>query len=77
MSTPPPQKVLADLWRAAGQPEAGLDAITLTGAEPALPSSFAVGTVTQATVLQLPATAVGSNVPQPLTYVPLPTTISQ
>ena len=49
MSTPPPQKVLADLWRAAGQPEAGLDAITLTGAEPALPSSFAVGTVAQAT----------------------------
>ena len=31
----------------------------------------------QATVLQLPATAVGSNVPPPLTYVPLPTTISQ
>ena len=26
----------------------------------------------QATVLQLPATAVGSNVPQPLTYVLLP-----
>ena len=49
MSTPPPQKVLADLWRAAGQPEAGLEAITLTGTEPALPSSFAVGTVAQAT----------------------------
>ena len=31
----------------------------------------------QATVLQLPATAVGSKVPQPLTYVPFPTTISQ
>lgn len=31
----------------------------------------------QATVLQLPATAVGSMVPQPLTYVPFPTTISQ
>src|SRR5689334_19654077 len=49
MSPPPPQNVLADLWRAAGQPEAGLEAITLTGAEPALPSSFAVGTVAQAT----------------------------
>src|SRR5229473_8341361 len=49
MSPPPPQKVLADLWRAAGQPEAGLQAITLTGAEPALPSSFAIGTVAQAT----------------------------
>ena len=31
----------------------------------------------QATVLQLPATAVGSKLPQPLAYVPLPTTISQ
>jgi hypothetical protein len=31
----------------------------------------------EATVLQLPATAVGSKVPQPLTYVLLPTTISQ
>src|SRR5260221_13277470 len=49
MSPPPSQKVLADLWRAAGQPEAGLQAIALTGAEPALPSSFAVGTVAQAT----------------------------
>jgi len=49
MRAPPPQKVLADLWRAAGQPESGLEAITLTGTEPALPSSFAVGTVAQAT----------------------------
>src|SRR3954469_5883204 len=49
MSTPQPQKVLADLWRAAGQPENGLEPITLTGAEPALPSSFAIGTVAQAT----------------------------
>ena len=31
----------------------------------------------EGTVLQLPATAVGSMVPQPLTYVPFPTTISQ
>ena len=30
----------------------------------------------QATVLQLPATAVGSKLPQPLTRIPLPTTIS-
>jgi hypothetical protein len=30
----------------------------------------------QATVLQLPATAVGSKLPQPLAYVPLPTTIA-
>ena len=43
-------RVLADLWRAAGQPEAGLEAVTLTGAEPVLPSSFAIGTAAQATV---------------------------
>src|SRR3954452_10881765 len=49
MTPPAPNKVLAHLWRAAGQPEAGLEAITLAGAEPALPSSFAVGTVAQAT----------------------------
>src|SRR5476649_2453534 len=50
MSAPAVKDVLADLWRAAGQPPAGLEAITLTGAEPALPSSFAIGTVAQATV---------------------------
>jgi len=50
MSVPPTKKVLTDLWRAAGQPDAGLDAVALTGAEPALPSSFAVGTAAQATV---------------------------
>src|SRR3954468_580566 len=49
MSPPPVKNVLADLWHAAGQPEAGLEAITLTGAEPALPSSFAIGSVAQAT----------------------------
>ena len=38
---PSATKVLADLWRAAGQPDAALEAVTLTGAEPALPSSFA------------------------------------
>src|SRR6185436_19368624 len=50
MSPPAPRKILADLWRAAGQPEAGLEAVSLAGAEPALPSSFAVGTAAQATV---------------------------
>jgi crotonobetainyl-CoA:carnitine CoA-transferase CaiB-like acyl-CoA transferase len=38
------------LWRAAGQPDAALGSITLIGAEPALPSSFAVGTAAQASV---------------------------
>ncbi len=50
MSTRASKQVLAELWRAAGQPEAGLEAILLTGVEPALPSSFAVGTAAQATV---------------------------
>jgi hypothetical protein len=30
---------LRELWRGAGGDEAALDAVTLTGAEPALPSS--------------------------------------
>src|SRR5688500_5304621 len=50
MSTRSPIEVLADLWREAGQPEAALDAVTLTGAEPVLPSSFRVGTAAQATI---------------------------
>src|SRR6188768_1306660 len=50
MAVPSASNVLADLWRTAGQPEVGLEPITLTGAEPALPSSFALGTAAQATV---------------------------
>jgi crotonobetainyl-CoA:carnitine CoA-transferase CaiB-like acyl-CoA transferase len=50
MTAPNPKNVLAALWRAADQPEAALDAIEFTGAEPALPSSFAVGTAAQATI---------------------------
>src|SRR6266481_9356697 len=50
MTAPLSKNVLAALWRAAGQPEAALDSIELTGAEPVLPSSFAVGTAAQATV---------------------------
>ncbi len=42
--------ILADLWRAAGQPGDALDAVDLTGAEPVLPSSFAVGTLAQTTI---------------------------
>ena len=41
---------LATLWRLARQPEASLDAVTLTGSEPALPSSFAIGTAAQASI---------------------------
>jgi crotonobetainyl-CoA:carnitine CoA-transferase CaiB-like acyl-CoA transferase len=50
MTAPSTATLLADLWRTAGQPEVGLEPITLTGAEPALPSSFALGTAAQATV---------------------------
>jgi crotonobetainyl-CoA:carnitine CoA-transferase CaiB-like acyl-CoA transferase len=42
---------LADLWRLAGQADAPLDAVTLTGSEPTLPSSFAIGTAAQATIV--------------------------
>ncbi|MGN6459636.1 MAG: CoA transferase, partial [Pseudolabrys sp.] len=38
------------LWRAARLDPAALDHLTLTGAEPVLPSSFAVGTAMQASV---------------------------
>ena len=45
-----PQDALAGLWRHAAQPDAALEQIELTGAEPALPSSFAVGTAAQASI---------------------------
>lgn len=38
------------LWHDAAMPEEALGALTLTGAEPALPSSFAVGTAAQASI---------------------------
>jgi len=44
------QDVLAALWRSAGQPDAALEAVDLTGAEPVLPSTFAVGTAAQSTI---------------------------
>jgi len=50
MSAVSSKQILADLWRAAGQPAAALDSAALTGAEPVLPSSFAVGTAAQATI---------------------------
>ncbi len=50
MDYPVPRKILADLWHAAGHSADALDAVTLTGAEPVLPSSFAVGSAAQATV---------------------------
>ena len=50
MSLIDPKDALAALWSLARQPADALDAVTLTGGEPALPSSFAVGTAAQASV---------------------------
>src|ERR1700693_5672469 len=41
---------LAQLWQAASHPAEALSQIRLTGAEPVLPSSFAVGTAAQASI---------------------------
>ena len=45
-----PTKVLADVWRTAGQDGNALSEAEFIGAEPVLPSSFAVGTAAQATI---------------------------
>jgi crotonobetainyl-CoA:carnitine CoA-transferase CaiB-like acyl-CoA transferase len=50
MTIPDPKSVLAGLWRAAGRDDDALNEIELTGAEPVLPSSFAVATAAQATI---------------------------
>jgi crotonobetainyl-CoA:carnitine CoA-transferase CaiB-like acyl-CoA transferase len=50
MSSPGAKEALAALWRLAGQPDVALDAVTLTGSEPALPSSFAIGTAAQTSI---------------------------
>lgn len=42
--------VLRDLWLGLGGEAEALAAVTLTGSEPALPSSFAVGTAAQASI---------------------------
>lgn len=45
-----PRKVLEKLWAGHGHDPAALSAVELTGNEPVLPSSFAVGTAMQASV---------------------------
>lgn len=45
-----PQDALADLWGETGLDAAALHHITLTGDDPALPSSFRVGTAAQASI---------------------------
>ncbi len=49
-----PRDILANLWRLAGGDPSALDAVTLTGAEPILPSSFRV-----AAAAQVPIAAAG------------------
>jgi crotonobetainyl-CoA:carnitine CoA-transferase CaiB-like acyl-CoA transferase len=43
-------QVLSDLWAQAGLPAEALESARLTGADPVLPSSFAVGAAAQATI---------------------------
>jgi crotonobetainyl-CoA:carnitine CoA-transferase CaiB-like acyl-CoA transferase len=45
-----PREILADLWTSAGGEPAVLDAVTLTGEEPQLPSSFRVAAAAQTSV---------------------------
>src|SRR5947207_13101152 len=44
------REALAQLWNVARQPDEPLSRIRLTGTEPVLPSSFAVGTAAQASI---------------------------
>lgn len=46
----PADVVLAELWRSAGMAESALLQVRLTGSEPALASSFAVGTAAQCSI---------------------------
>jgi len=50
MPAPDARNVLAGLWRSAGHDASALSQIQFTGAEPVLPSSFAVATAAQATI---------------------------
>src|SRR5450631_3422938 len=45
-----PAQILAGLWTAAAGDPAALARVTLTGAEPTLPSSFRVGAAAQTTL---------------------------
>lgn len=50
MHTVTATEALAQLWAVLGQPAQALSRVSLSGAEPALPSSFAVGTLAQSTI---------------------------
>jgi hypothetical protein len=47
---PDPRKALEGLWQLSGLPAQALDFAALTGNDPVLPSSFAVGTAAQAAI---------------------------
>src|ERR1700676_5481721 len=49
-TTSTPRQILADLWTLAGGDAAALDAVTLTGQEPQLPSSFRVAAAAQTSI---------------------------
>jgi hypothetical protein len=57
-----PAQVLADLWHSASLPDAALARVQLAGAEPVLPSSFAVGTAAAVSIAgaALAATEIGA-----------------
>lgn len=57
MADPIPREILASLWRLAGLTPEPLGRVALTGAEPALPSSFRIGAAAQATVAAATAAA--------------------
>ncbi|TWT13965.1 CoA transferase [Reyranella sp. CPCC 100927] len=50
-------QILADLWQVAGGHAGALDDVTLSGAEPVLPSSFRVGAAAQASIAAATAAA--------------------
>ncbi len=45
-----PQTVLADIWNGVGLPAEALEAVAISGMDPCLPSSFAVGAAAAATI---------------------------
>ena len=45
-----PREILIDLWRSASGEPSALDMVTLTGAEPILPSSFRIAAAAQASI---------------------------
>ena len=46
----PPREILCDIWTSTGSEASALDALTLTGDEPQLPSSFRVAAAAQVCV---------------------------